>query len=241
MLRRSRSHVTSLLRNTLVAQLQKMNERRPRWIAGPLTHAALAMAVELFGDKPRKVGDTPYLSHLFAVSALVMEHGGSEVQAAAGLLHDVIEDMPVDTNELVRRLAAGGVSEARAAAVAEIVVASSDGKFGEPRDEGSWLPRKQCYLKRLGEKSPDDAALLVSLADKVHNSEATVQQVRAGKTARELYEHFNAKAPKQKWYYSTLARIFSEKLAANTAATPLVMRLKGAVDEIFKDVEDWQP
>lgn len=40
----------------------------------------------------RKGTKIPYISHLMSVSALVMENGGDEDQAIAGLLHDVIED-----------------------------------------------------------------------------------------------------------------------------------------------------
>jgi (p)ppGpp synthase/HD superfamily hydrolase len=34
----------------------------------------------------------PYISHLMAVAALVIEHGGDEDQAIAALLHDGPED-----------------------------------------------------------------------------------------------------------------------------------------------------
>ena len=40
----------------------------------------------------RKGSGIPYLYHLLAVSSLVLEFGGDEDQAIAGLLHDVIED-----------------------------------------------------------------------------------------------------------------------------------------------------
>ncbi|HMK12521.1 MAG TPA: HD domain-containing protein, partial [Acidimicrobiales bacterium] len=43
-------------------------------------------------NQRRKGSDVPYIAHLMAVSALVLEHGGSDVQAAAALLHDVAED-----------------------------------------------------------------------------------------------------------------------------------------------------
>jgi len=215
-----------------------MSDTAPRWTAGPLTRAALAIAAELFADKSRKVGDTPYLSHLLAVSALVMEHGGSEVQAAAGLLHDVIEDTPHDAAALTNQLLAAGVNHADAQQVAEIVKASSDGKFGEPRDKSTWRERKEEYLNRLRAKDSGDSALLVSLADKVHNSEATLVLIRGGTTATEFYVEppFNAKAPDQKWYYTSLSSIFREKLGPDTAAEPLVTRLELAVDEIFAGV-----
>ena len=44
----------------------------------------------------RKGTSIPYLSHLLAVSSLVIENGDTEVQAAAALLHDVIEDTEID-------------------------------------------------------------------------------------------------------------------------------------------------
>ncbi|MFM8015908.1 MAG: hypothetical protein ACKPCO_07520, partial [Actinomycetota bacterium] len=88
-----------------------------------------------------------------------------------------------------------------------------------------------------------DSALLVSLADKVHNSEATLQIIRAGTTATTFYcePGFNAKAPAQKWHYSSLANVFREKLGGNAQALPLVRRLEAAVDEIFIGVEAEAP
>jgi (p)ppGpp synthase/HD superfamily hydrolase len=237
------SLMTDLLRNTRVAQLRQMSEQRPRWIAGPLTHAALRLATELFAAKPRKGGDTPYLSHLLAVSALVMEHGGTEVQAAGALLHDAIEDVKITAGELSRRLEQRGASQADAAAVAAVVEACTDGTPDQKRDDGDWLQRKQEYLAALNVKRASDPALLVSVADKVHNIEDTLRVTRGGTTVEDFYNkpRFKAGAPEQRWYYSTLARIFAEKLAANAEVRPLVERLKGAVDEIFRGVEDWQP
>ncbi|PZO08188.1 MAG: hypothetical protein DCF27_09100 [Lysobacteraceae bacterium] len=40
----------------------------------------------------RKGSGIPYIYHLLGVSSLVIEFGGSEDQAIADLLHDVIED-----------------------------------------------------------------------------------------------------------------------------------------------------
>lgn len=57
---------------------------------------ALAWASELHRDQRRKGSDVPYLTHLLSVSSLVVEHGGDEDQAIAGLLHDSIEDVGGD-------------------------------------------------------------------------------------------------------------------------------------------------
>ena len=53
---------------------------------------ALAMAIDKHRDQFRKGTDIPYISHLMAVSALVLENDGDEDQAIAGLLHDAVED-----------------------------------------------------------------------------------------------------------------------------------------------------
>ncbi len=241
--RRVRSLVTVWLRNTRVALSSWMSEPKPRWIGGPLTIAALRLAAELFAAKHRKGGDTPYLSHLLAVSALVMEHGGSEVQAAAGLLHDAIEDVKISADGLAARLTTYGASETDAAAVAEIVEACTDGTLDQKRSKEDWLPRKLEYLETLRAKSADHPAMLVSLADKVHNIEDTLREIRGGTTADAFYDQpgFNAKAPQQKWYYSTLARTFADEFGTHEEAGKLAKRLTAAVDEIFAGVADWQP
>ena len=53
---------------------------------------ALTFAAELHNHQSRKGTDIPYISHPLAVAGLVLEHGGSEEEAIAGLLHDAIED-----------------------------------------------------------------------------------------------------------------------------------------------------
>jgi (p)ppGpp synthase/HD superfamily hydrolase len=61
----------------------------------PLTPAfedALVYAARLHAGQARKRSDTPYISHLMSVAALVLEFGGSLEQAIAGLLHGAIED-----------------------------------------------------------------------------------------------------------------------------------------------------
>ncbi|MDK0777613.1 HD domain-containing protein, partial [Clostridium perfringens] len=57
---------------------------------------ALEFAADLHAEHFRKGTEIHYLSHLLSVSALVMEHGGSEDEAIAGLLHDSIEDQGDD-------------------------------------------------------------------------------------------------------------------------------------------------
>ena len=53
---------------------------------------ALSFAAHLHRGQFRKGTSIPYFSHLMAVSGLVLEFGGTETEAIAGLLHDAIED-----------------------------------------------------------------------------------------------------------------------------------------------------
>ena len=50
------------------------------------------LAGELHRGQVRKGTAIPYISHLYAVAALVLEWGGDEDAAIAALLHDAVED-----------------------------------------------------------------------------------------------------------------------------------------------------
>ncbi|MGB2788605.1 MAG: HD domain-containing protein, partial [Dokdonella sp.] len=62
-----------------------------------LDYARVAHAAQV-----RKGSSIPYLYHLLGVASLVIEFGGDEDQAIAGLLHDVIEDCGEPHRALVR-------------------------------------------------------------------------------------------------------------------------------------------
>ena len=53
---------------------------------------AVGFAITAHDGQVRKGTKVTYVSHLLAVSALVLEHGGDEDLAIAGLLHDAVED-----------------------------------------------------------------------------------------------------------------------------------------------------
>jgi (p)ppGpp synthase/HD superfamily hydrolase len=53
---------------------------------------ALVYATQLHAQQRRKGTSIPYVSHLLAVSSLVLEAGGDEDEAIAALLHDGPED-----------------------------------------------------------------------------------------------------------------------------------------------------
>jgi (p)ppGpp synthase/HD superfamily hydrolase len=64
---------------------------------------AAAFAFALHADQRRKGTTIPYIAHLMSVAALVLEHGGDEEQAIAGLLHDAIEDMGAEQEDIIKK------------------------------------------------------------------------------------------------------------------------------------------
>jgi len=133
---------------------------------------ALLYAAAHHRDQMRKGSRVPYLAHLMSVSALVLEHGGGEVAAIGGVLHDAVEDAP--RGEGPRVLA--GIEARFGAEVAGIVRACSDGLDEAGNRSGTWVERKQAYLQGLSQRTVD--ALRVTAADKTHNAGCIADDVR---------------------------------------------------------------
>ena len=199
------------------------DQTKPNWQPTGLIQEAFNIASHEHREHVKKGTSIPYISHLLAVSALVIEHGGSEVQAAAAVLHDVLEDTEVD-DFMLRALIYRPV-------VHIVVACTETQKFPKP----PWRGRKEKYLKHLREMIAEpevNPAILVALADKVHNAETTSDTVsHKGKTAEEIYDepNFNARVGEQKWWYESLVTEFHK----SKVAPDLVDRLDRAVKAIF--------
>ena len=159
---------------------------------------AFKYAHRLHRKQVRKETTIAYISHLMTVAALVIEHGGNETQAVAGLLHDAAEDQGgAPTLAEIRQRFGDEVAQ---------IVADCTDSWTEPKPD--WRPRKEAYLKALPHKAP--TSLLVSLADKTHNAEAILFDYRAIGGA--VWERFTGKALGTRWYYGELARIFADAM-----------------------------
>lgn len=191
---------------------------------------AFTVASENHARQGRKVGNDPYIGHLMAVAALIIEHGGSEAQTCAGLLHDTLEDTDLDHQFLLGEFGPE---------IADIVRDCSDTETNMTREEkvASFRQRKQGYLDALSAKT-GRPSVLVALADKVHNAENTLRDVRRMRASdpaaeRAFWATFNSKdIDDQRWWYEGLVGTF-ERLDAGPAAGPLVERMRAAVTGIF--------
>jgi (p)ppGpp synthase/HD superfamily hydrolase len=180
----------------------------------PLFDDAFTEARRLHGGQRRKGTDIPYIAHLMSVAAIVLEDEGSEDEAVAALLHDVLEDVPGEATVDYVRERFGDL-------VAEIVFACSDTTV-QPKPP--WRARKEAYIAHL-EQAPAEV-LRVSLADKLHNARAILYDLRT--IGDSLWSRFTAaSAADQLWYYRSLAETFRRRKPG-----PLADELQRVVDEI---------
>jgi len=181
----------------------------------------------------RKKTEIPYLSHLLAVASIVLDHGGSEDQAIAALLHDVVEDQGRLHLEVVRA-EFGDV-------VADLVDACSDGTSDEKSEitgEGArfqdWLKRKREYVEVLERKPASHPALLVSASDKLHNALSIARDVTEAKDPSEVWERFKGRADGTLAYYESITRVFEAKAVASNSKKllELTRSLRAAVEKL---------
>ena len=176
--------------------------------------AAFRLAADVHRTQTRKGTNIPYIAHPMAVASQVLLWSGSEDAFIGALLHDVLEDgSPAYAAE---------IREKFGETVLGIVAACSELR-PEPGDHIPWLTRKTTYiahLEALGEEGEPQAvvegALLVGAADKRHNLESILEEVRARGDA--VFSKFVTEEPdpaKKKelslWYYESLVSIYEKK------------------------------
>jgi (p)ppGpp synthase/HD superfamily hydrolase len=150
------------------------------------------------------------MSHLLGVSSLVIEAGGDEDLAIAGLLHDAVED-------------AGGLprlEDVRARfgdRVADIVLACSDSTDEEWKRSVTYAGRKKAYLKHLADAPAD--VVLVSTADKLHNARAIVTDLQ--RSGVEVLGKFTGTSKQVLWYYEKCLKIAQKRKVSDTLTLPL--------------------
>ncbi len=157
---------------------------------------AVAFATDRFRDIHRKGTSIPYVSHLFAVTALVAEGGGDEEQLCAAVLHDALEDVPGCTP--------ASLEAEFGARVARLVVALSDSVDEHPKP--AWRLRKERYIAHL-RRAPEEVKL-VSVADKLHNATTVRRDLeRLGLTTM---DRFKGGVEGTLWYYQQVAEALAD-------------------------------
>lgn len=191
---------------------------RSQWVYTERLLRAFDVAARLHASQRRKGSGVPYLAHPMAVAALVLDYGGDEDAAIAGLLHDALEY----TGDTAAARAAVGLFGPRVLATVEGCI---DGVPGADGRKEPWRVRKERYLAHLA--AADGPVLLVSAADKLHNTRSMLADLR--RVGDALWLRFNASPDEILWYHRALVEV----MRANPAHDPhLVAELARAVEEL---------
>ncbi|GAA4862944.1 HD domain-containing protein [Luteimonas vadosa] len=174
----------------------------------------------------RKGSQIPYLYHLLGVASLVLEFGGNEDQAIAGLLHDAVEDCGAAHEALIRAQFGDAVADI----VMDCTDGTAEGKASHADAEAKrrdWTARKQAYLTHLAQASND--TLLVSASDKLHNARAIVQDLEDPNVGQAVFDRFKAGRDGTLGYYESLVRIF---LARGVKVAPVLDAMVNRMHEL---------
>jgi len=146
-----------------------------------LVRRAYDFALSAHKDHKRFSGE-PYFNHVFETANILAEIGMSAVTVSAGLLHDAIEDTPVDAETIQKEFG-------------DEILFLVDGvtKLGALRFRG--LKRHAESLRKLFVSSSKDVrVVIIKLADRLHNMR-TLEHVPEEKRKRIAEETLEVYAP----------------------------------------------
>ena len=169
----------------------------------PKIQKAIIGASVLHKDQKRKGDGLPYIIHPYSVAFILSNYTDDEDVIVAGLLHDVLEDVPEYTKEDLRN----DFGE-RVCKIVQEVSEDKDPNDSQEKEKISWQERKERYIANL--KTDSQEALLVSCADKIHNLKAMLAAYK--NQDEELWKNFNAPKDKISWYYGEVLEIMKDKL-----------------------------
>jgi (p)ppGpp synthase/HD superfamily hydrolase len=181
---------------------------------------ALQYAARLHATQERKGSETPYIAHLLAVTAIVLEHGADEDEAIAALLHDAAEDQG-------GRQTLDAIRSRYGDRVARIVEECTD-SFETPKRP--WIERKTAYIAHLRQASP--SVRLVAAADKLHNARTVLNDYRVAGDG--LWQRFSADKEQTLWFYRQVTRALQMAARADEAR---LNGLIGELDEVVSTLE----
>jgi (p)ppGpp synthase/HD superfamily hydrolase len=199
-----------------------------RWLKQPgysdaINHA-FAFAAKHHDQQVRKGTKLPYLTHPANVAVILTRYDCDEQIVVAGILHDVVEDCVRDgfTRETLEQRIGHKFGED----VLETVLGVTYRRVDDDGVELSSEDRKQDYLDRLGTAS--EAALWVCAADKVHNANSVLSDLKRTVDPGSIWSRFGGgHVGTVKWYRDVLNRLEEIEFQA-----PIVDELRAVVIEL---------
>lgn len=198
-------------------------------VFSPRIDQAIRLAAHLHRNQVRRDNNkTPYVSHLFAVALLISTVTDDEDTIIGGLMHDSLEDVPLYTIEMLEHDFGSEV-----ATIVKHVTEPLDANKSE-MDQLPWMERKEEYLRSL--KSGSAKSALVSAADKIHNTESFIADLKSD--GDDFSKRFGSSLRNKLWFHEEVLKIAEEKLGADNV---LVKRLSLCTEEFKKLVTLSEP
>jgi (p)ppGpp synthase/HD superfamily hydrolase len=191
---------------------------------------AFAFAAKHHDRQVRKGTRLPYLTHPANVAVILTRYGCDETTVVAGILHDVVEDCVRDgfTREMLEQR----IGEKFGADVLETVLGVTHRRTDDDGIEMSSDDRKADYISRLG--SATEAARWVCAADKIHNANSLLSDLRRTMDANSVWSRFSSgKAGTVKWYRQVVDRLDEIGFKA-----PIVDELRAVVIALEGQAQD---
>jgi (p)ppGpp synthase/HD superfamily hydrolase len=168
---------------------------------------AFAFAAKHHDQQVRKGTRLPYFTHPANVAVILTRYGCDEDTVLAGILHDVIEDCvrsPYTRESLERRIRDKFGDE-----VVSTVLMVSKRELDDDGNPLSAIEKNEDYLRRLADAS--DSARWVCAADKIHNGQSLLADLRRTKDVADhdsVWNRFRlGRAGTVTWYRSVYARL----------------------------------
>ena len=201
-----------------------------------LTHRfsdALTGAADLHANQTKKGTTVPYIAHLLGVASIALYYGADEDEAIAALLHDAIEDAP---GQLGPSWVRSWIQFRFGARVLHIVEGCTD---VDTSPKPLWLERKAAYVAHLHAET-DPSVVLVSAADKLHNSTTLLHDFRHIGDA--VFDRYDISAVKRGVFRSY--RAASEAFRTSGYYPVLMSELDRVVAELERETGvkgEWPP
>ncbi len=191
-----------------------------RGYSDPINHA-LAFAAKHHDRQVRKGTRLPYLTHPANVALILTRYDRDEPTVVAGILHDVVEDCV--RGGFTHQMLEQRIGEKFGADVLDTVLRVTKRQVDDVGVELSRDEQKEDYLARLG--SASESALWVCAADKLHNANTILSDLRRTVEPDTVWSRFNAgKEGTVQWYRDVLDRLESIGFSG-----PIVSELREAV------------
>ena len=186
-----------------------------------IVNHAFAFAAKHHDRQVRKGTRLPYLTHPANVAMILARYDRDESTVVAGILHGVVEDCVRDG--YTRSMLEQRIGEKFGDDVLSTVLAVTYRQTDDDGVELSREDRKHDYLSRLS--SANEAALWVCAADKVHNANTILTDLRRTVDPNSVWSRFSVgKEGTVQWYRDVLSRL--EEIGFDA---PIVEELREAV------------